>query len=166
MVARWTEAGEARSVALIGNAAEVFPELARRMKDGGPRPDVVTDQTSAHDPIHGYLPLGWSVAEWRAKQESDPDAVEAAARASMKGHVAAMVDFWNAGVPTLDYGNNIRQVAKEEGLENALRLPGLRARLYPPAVLPGRRPVPLVCAEWRPGGHLPDRRQGKGADAR
>ena len=120
MIDRWTQAGEAKSVALIGNAADVFPELYRR----GVRPDMVTDQTSAHDPVHGYLPQGWSVAEWRARQESDPEAVEAAARASMKVHVAAMVDFWNAGVPTLDYGNNIRQIAKEEGLENAFAFPG------------------------------------------
>ncbi|MCB8839974.1 urocanate hydratase [Aurantimonas sp. VKM B-3413] len=124
MIDGWTRAGEAKSVALIGNAAEIFPELVRRMKAGGPRPDIVTDQTSAHDPIHGYLPLGWSVAEWRARQESEPKAVEVAARASMKQHVAAMVDFWNAGVPTLDYGNNIRQVAKDEGLENAFAFPG------------------------------------------
>ncbi|MDO5529597.1 MAG: urocanate hydratase [Paracoccus sp. (in: a-proteobacteria)] len=129
MIGRWTRAGEAKSVALIGNAAEIFPELVRRMKEGGEgvpngRPDMVTDQTSAHDPVHGYLPLGWSVAEWRARQESDPKGVEKAARASMKTHVAAMVDFWNAGVPTLDYGNNIRQVAQEEGLENAFAFPG------------------------------------------
>ncbi len=120
MIERWTGAGEAKSVALIGNAADVFPELVER----GVHPDIVTDQTSAHDPVHGYLPQGWSVAEWRAKQESDPKAVEAAARASMKTHVKAMVDFWNAGVPTLDYGNNIRQVALEEGLENAFAFPG------------------------------------------
>ena len=120
MIQRWSTAGEAKSVALIGNAAEVFPEIQRR----GIRPDIVTDQTSAHDPVHGYLPIGWSVADWREKQESDPAAVEKAARASMKTHVAAMVDFWNAGVPTLDYGNNIRQVAKEEGLENAFAFPG------------------------------------------
>ncbi|WBU56628.1 urocanate hydratase [Paracoccus sediminicola] len=124
LIQRWTEAGEAKSVALIGNAAEIYPELVRRMKAGGPRPDIVTDQTSAHDPVHGYLPLGWSVAEWRAKQESDPKSVEKAARDSMKTHVAAMVDFWNADVPTLDYGNNIRQVAQEEGLENAFAFPG------------------------------------------
>ncbi len=124
MIADWTARGEAKSVALIGNAAEIFPELARRMKEGGPRPDMVTDQTSAHDPVHGYLPLGWSVAEWRMKQESDPKTVEAAARTSMKAHVAAMVEFWNAGVPTLDYGNNIRQVALDEGLENAFAFPG------------------------------------------
>ncbi|MEM1079914.1 MAG: urocanate hydratase [Pseudomonadota bacterium] len=120
MIETWTANGEAKSVALIGNAADVFPEIARR----GVKPDIVTDQTSAHDPIHGYLPRGWSVAEWRAKQETDPKAVESAARASMKVHVAAMVDFWNAGVPTLDYGNNIRQVAQEEGLENAFAFPG------------------------------------------
>ncbi|WP_306024984.1 urocanate hydratase [Oceaniradius stylonematis] len=120
MIDAWTKAGEAKSVGLLGNAADVFPELVRR----GIRPDIVTDQTSAHDPVHGYLPQGWSVAQWREKQESDPKAVEAAARASMKVHVAAMVDFWNAGVPTLDYGNNIRQVALEEGLENAFAFPG------------------------------------------
>lgn len=120
LIDRWTKAGEAKSVALIGNAADVFPELVRR----GIRPDIVTDQTSAHDPVHGYLPKGWSVAEWRAAQETNPKSVEKAARASMRDHVAAMVDFWNAGVPTLDYGNNIRQVALEEGLENAFAFPG------------------------------------------
>ena len=120
MIEKWTAAGEAKSVGLLGNAADVFPELYKR----GIRPDMVTDQTSAHDPLHGYLPQGWSMAEWKDKQESDPKAVEKAARASMKNHVAAMVDFWNAGVPTLDYGNNIRQVALEEGLENAFAFPG------------------------------------------
>ena len=124
MIADWTAKGEAKSVGLLGNAAEVFPELLRRMKAGGPRPDIVTDQTSAHDPLHGYCPAGWSVAEWRAKQETDPAAVEKAARASMRAHVEAMVGFWNAGVPTLDYGNNIRQVAKDEGFENAFAFPG------------------------------------------
>jgi urocanate hydratase len=120
MIERWTKAGEAKSVGLLGNAADVFPELVAR----GVKPDIVTDQTSAHDPINGYLPQGWTMAEWRDKRESDPASVEKAARASMKVHVAAMVDFWNAGVPTLDYGNNIRQVAKDEGLENAFAFPG------------------------------------------
>jgi urocanate hydratase len=128
LIDQWTRAGEAKSVALIGNAAEVFPEILRRMQAGealpNGRPDIVTDQTSAHDPLHGYLPKGWTVAEWRAKQETDPLAVQTAARASMRDHVAAMVGFWNAGVPTLDYGNNIRQVAKEEGLDNAFAFPG------------------------------------------
>ena len=124
MIAAWTAKGEAKSVGLLGNAADVFPELALRMKQGGPRPGIVTDQTSAHDPLHGYLPSGWTVAEWKAKQETAPKEVERAARASMRTHVAAMVAFWNAGVPTLDYGNNIRQVAKDEGLETAFSFPG------------------------------------------
>jgi len=120
MIARWTAAGQAKSVGLLGNAADVFPALYAR----GVRPDIVTDQTSAHDPINGYLPQGWSMAQWKEKRESDPKAVEKAARASMKIHVSAMVDFWNAGVPTLDYGNNIRQVALDEGLEDAFAFPG------------------------------------------
>jgi urocanate hydratase len=120
MISRWTAAGEAKSVGLLGNAADIFPELVKR----GVRPDIVTDQTSAHDPINGYLPQGWTMAQWRNKREIDPRGVELAARASMKIHVEAMVNFWNAGVPTLDYGNNIRQVALEEGLENAFAFPG------------------------------------------
>ena len=120
MIDAWTKAGEAKSVGLLGNAADIFPELVKR----GVKPDIVTDQTSAHDPLNGYLPQGWTLGEWREKRESDPDAVEKAARASMKVHVAAMVDFWNQGVPTLDYGNNIRQVAQEEGLEDAFAFPG------------------------------------------
>ncbi|WP_298334540.1 urocanate hydratase [uncultured Erythrobacter sp.] len=120
MINRWTSAGEAKSVALIGNAAEIVPELLRC----GVKPDILTDQTSAHDPLHGYLPIGWGVAEWRAKQESDPEAVEVAARAAMKTHVAAMVDYHHLGVPTVDYGNNIRQVALEEGLADAFAFPG------------------------------------------
>ena len=112
--------GRAVSVGLLGNAADVFPELVKR----GVHPDIVTDQTSAHDPINGYLPQGWTLAQWRATRESDPKAVEKAARASMKVHVQAMLDFWKAGVPTLDYGNNIRQVAFEEGLEHAFDFPG------------------------------------------
>ena len=120
MIERWTKAGQAKSVGLLGNAADIFPEIHRR----GVRPDIVTDQTSAHDPLNGYLPQGWSLASWRDLRESDPKAVEAASRASMKAHVKAMVDFWNDGVPTLDYGNNIRQVALEEGLDNAFAFPG------------------------------------------
>ncbi|MER8981701.1 urocanate hydratase [Mesorhizobium sp. M0870] len=119
-IERWTKAGEAKSVGLLGNTADIVPEMFRR----GIRPDMVTDQTSAHDPINGYLPKGWTMAEWREKRVSDPKAVEKAARASMREHVEAMVALWNAGVPTLDYGNNIRQVAKEEGFENAFAFPG------------------------------------------
>ena len=120
MINSWIKDGKTKSVGLVGNAAEIFPELVKR----GIRPDIVTDQTSAHDPTNGYLPLGWSISKWREKRETDPKAVEAAARKSMKVHVKAMVDFWHMGVPTLDYGNNIRQVALEEGLENAFDFPG------------------------------------------
>ena len=108
------------SVGLLGNAAEILPELLRR----GVRPDAVTDQTSAHDPINGYLPAGWSVEDWTARRETDPKAVAAAAKASMATHVRAMLDFQRGGVPTVDYGNNIRQMAKEEGVANAFDFPG------------------------------------------
>ena len=111
---------KALSVGLLGNAADVLPELVRR----GVRPDLVTDQTSAHDLINGYLPRGWTVAEWEDKRVSDPAAVEAAARASCAIHVQAMLDFQSAGVPTTDYGNNIRQVAFDAGVSNAFDFPG------------------------------------------
>ncbi|WP_257557727.1 urocanate hydratase [Sphingobium sp. CFD-2] len=108
------------SVGLLGNAAEVLPELFRR----GVRPDLLTDQTSAHDPVNGYLPIGWTVAEWIERREHEPEAVARAAKASMAVHVRAMLDFQAAGVPTTDYGNNIRQMAKDEGVENAFDFPG------------------------------------------
>ena len=108
------------SVALLGNAAEILPELVRR----GVRPDCVTDQTSAHDPVNGYLPKGWTIAEWEAKRESDPKAVVKAAKASMAEHVRAMLAFHKMGVPTVDYGNNIRQMAFEEGVADAFDFPG------------------------------------------
>jgi urocanate hydratase len=120
MIEGWTGSGQAKSVAVPGNAADVFPELVRR----GVRPDVVTDQTSAHDPGNGYLPAGWTLAEWREKRESDPAAVEAAARESIRTHVQAMVAFSDRKVPTLDYGNNIRQIAKDAGLDDAFAFPG------------------------------------------
>jgi urocanate hydratase len=108
------------SVALLGNAAEILPELLAR----NIRPDCVTDQTSAHDPINGYLPAGWTVAEWRAKRETDPAAVAAAAKQSMAKHVEAMLEFWQRGIPVVDYGNNIRQVALDQGVANAFDFPG------------------------------------------
>jgi len=113
-------AGKPVSVGLLGNAADVFPELVRR----GVRPDVVTDQTSAHDPLNGYLPRGWTLPEWETRRERDPASVAAAARASMAEHVRAMLAFHRMGVPTLDYGNNIRQMAKEEGVADAFDVPG------------------------------------------
>jgi len=108
------------SVGLVGNAAEILPEMIRR----GIKPDAVTDQTSAHDPNNGYLPEGWTLAEWEAKRVSDPATVGAAARKSIAKHVRAMLDFAKQGIPTVDYGNNIRQVAKDEGVENAFDFPG------------------------------------------
>jgi urocanate hydratase len=108
------------SVGLLGNAAEILPELLKR----GIKPDLLTDQTSAHDPVNGYLPIGWTVAEWEAKRESDPAAVEKAARASMAVHVQAMLGFHALGVQTFDYGNNIRQRAFEEGVTDAFAFPG------------------------------------------
>ena len=112
--------GKAISVGLLGNTADVLPELVKR----GVRPDMVTDQTSAHDLVNGYLPQGWTVAEWEDKRVSDPAAVEAAARASCAVHVQAMLDFQAAGIPTTDYGNNIRQVAFDAGVTNAFDFPG------------------------------------------
>jgi urocanate hydratase len=108
------------SVAVLGNAAEILPELVRR----GVKPDAVTDQTSAHDPINGYLPAGWTLAEWDARRADDPKGVERAAKQSMAAHVHAMLAFWRAGVPTFDYGNNIRQMAKEAGVADAFDFPG------------------------------------------
>ena len=108
------------SVGLLGNAAEIFPELVRR----GVRPDAVTDQTSAHDPVNGYLPKGWTIAEWEARRESDPKSAAAAARASMAEHVRAMLGFHRMGIPVVDYGNNIRQMALEEGVKDAFDFPG------------------------------------------
>jgi len=108
------------SVGLVGNAAEVLPELLRR----GVRPDIVTDQTSAHDPLNGYLPKGWGLTDWEARRAGDPKGVEQAARASMAEHVRAMLRFQQMGVPTVDYGNNIRQMALEEGVADAFAFPG------------------------------------------
>ncbi|MFN3670094.1 MAG: urocanate hydratase [Brevundimonas sp.] len=112
--------GKAISVGLLGNAADVLPELVRR----GVRPDLVTDQTSAHDLVNGYLPQGWTAAEWEDKRVSDPEAVKAAAAASCAVHVKAMLAFQAMGIPTTDYGNNIRQVAFDEGVANAFDFPG------------------------------------------
>ncbi|MEC9408114.1 MAG: urocanate hydratase [Pseudomonadota bacterium] len=120
MIERWTAAGEVKSVGLLGNAADLVPELLRR----GIQPDLVTDQTSAHDPVNGYLPQGWTMAQWNTQRRENPAAVEAAACASMRVHVEAMAGFAQAGVPTVDYGNNIRQVALDQGFEDAFSFPG------------------------------------------
>ena len=146
LISSWTEKGEAKSVGLLGNAADIFTELVER----NVRPDIVTDQTSAHDPINGYLPQKWTMAMWREMKEKDPKAVEKAARASMKVHVKAMVDFWNSGVPTLDYGNNIRQVAKDEGLENAFAFPGFVPAYIRPLFCKGIGPFRWVALSGDP----------------
>ena len=138
--------GRAVSVGLLGNAADVFPEMYKR----GIKPDMVTDQTSAHDPINGYLPQGWSLSEWREKRVSYPKVVEAAACASMKIHVQAMLDFWNAGVPTLDYGNNIRQVAFDQGLKNAFDFPGFVPAYIRPLFCRGVGPFRWVALSGDP----------------
>ena len=119
-IARYTHDGAAKSIALLGNAAEVLPELVRR----GVRPDAVTDQTSAHDPINGYLPIGWTLEQWAARRAADPASVRDAAMKSMRVHVEAMLAFKDAGVPTFDYGNNIRQMALDAGCARAFDFPG------------------------------------------
>ncbi len=120
IVDRHHRQGRPVSVGLLGNAAELLPEIVRR----GIRPDVLTDQTSAHDPLHGYLPAGWTLAEWEERQERDPEGVKRAAKESMAVHVRAMLELFRQGVPTLDYGNNIRQMAKDMGVEDAFAFPG------------------------------------------
>ena len=120
IIERSCKAKKPLSVGLLGNAADVLPELLSR----GVRPDILTDQTSAHDPINGYLPKGWSLADWETRRASDPQAVNKAARQSMAGHVRAMLEFQKRGVPTVDYGNNIRQMALEEGVADAFAFPG------------------------------------------
>ncbi|MDE2502813.1 MAG: urocanate hydratase, partial [Burkholderiales bacterium] len=119
-IAKYTAAGVAKSIALLGNAADVLPELVRR----GVKPDAVTDQTSAHDPVNGYLPQGWTVEQWFERRKSDSVGTAKAAKHSMKTHVEAMLAFHAQGIPTFDYGNNIRQMAKDEGCANAFAFPG------------------------------------------
>ncbi|MGC9270288.1 urocanate hydratase [Acidiphilium sp.] len=112
--------GKPISIGLLGNAAEIFPEILAR----GIRPDMVTDQTSAHDPVNGYLPAGWSLGEWEDRRVSDPAGVTAAAKRSMADQVRAMLGFWRLGIPVLDYGNNIRAMAKDVGVTDAFDFPG------------------------------------------
>jgi len=119
-IQKYTAEGKAISIALHGNAAEILPELVKR----GIRPDMVTDQTSAHDPLNGYLPMGWAWEEYREHAKTKPEAVIKAAKQSMAVHVKAMLDFQKQGIPTFDYGNNIRQMALEEGVNNAFDFPG------------------------------------------
>jgi len=141
---------QAISVGLLGNAAEVIPELAKRARASGMRPDIVTDQTSAHDPSCGYLPEGWTVAQWKDAQVQDPDGLQRAARRSIARHVQAMLQFHEMGVPTLDYGNNIRQVAFEEGVENAFAFPGFVPACIRPLFCRGVGPFRWVALSGDP----------------
>jgi len=134
------------SVGLLGNAAEVFPELARR----GVRPDIVTDQTAAHDPLHGYLPAGWTLEQWERAQQDDPQGVERAAKESMAVQVRAMLDFHRQGVPTLDYGNNIRQFAKDTGVADAFAFPGFVPAYIRPLFCRGKGPFRWAALSGEP----------------
>jgi len=134
------------SVGLLGNAAEILPEVVRQ----GIRPDAVTDQTSAHDPVNGYLPAGWSVEEWLRERERDPAKVEAAARASMAVHVEAMLAFRAEGIPTFDYGNNIRQVAADAGVAHAFDFPGFVPAYVRPLFCRGIGPFRWVALSGDP----------------
>ncbi len=146
MIERAGREGRAVSVGLLGNAAELLPELVRR----GVRPDVVTDQTSAHDPLNGYLPAGWTTGEWAARRERDPRAVEAAARRSMAEHVAAMLAFRSAGSVVVDYGNNIRQAAREAGIADAFDIPGFVPAYIRPLFCRGVGPFRWVALSGDP----------------
>ncbi|QNK01875.1 urocanate hydratase [Dyella telluris] len=145
-IAKYTAAGEAKSIALLGNAADVLPELVRR----GVRPDAVTDQTSAHDPVNGYLPQGWTVEEWFERRKSDPAGTAKAAKQSMKKHVEAMLAFHEQGIPTFDYGNNIRQMAKDEGCANAFAFPGFVPAFVRPLFCRGVGPFRWVALSGDP----------------
>jgi len=134
------------SIGLLGNAAELLPELVRR----GIRPDAVTDQTSAHDPTNGYLPVGWTLDQWRIARETDPASVDAAARRSMVTHVEAMLAFHRAGVPTFDYGNNIRQMAYDAGLRDAFAFPGFVPAYIRPLFCRGVGPFRWVALSGDP----------------
>ena len=146
MLAEAKAAGKPVSIGLLGNAAEVLPEIVRR----GIRPDAVTDQTSAHDVLNGYLPRGWTLGEWEDRKQRDPKGVEAAARASIVEHVEAMLAFHRAGVPTVDYGNNIRQVAKDEGSGDAFAFPGFVPAYIRPLFCRGVGPFRWVALSGDP----------------
>jgi len=145
-IRKYTGAGAAKSIALLGNAAEILPELVKR----GVRPDAVTDQTSAHDPVHGYLPIGWTVEQWLAEQTANPQKVRDAAKKSMRVHVEAMLAFQQQGVPTFDYGNNIRQMAKDEGCMNAFDFPGFVPAYVRPLFCRGVGPFRWVALSGDP----------------
>jgi urocanate hydratase len=151
-MARYTASKQARSVALLGNAAELLPELVKRARAGGMKPDLVTDQTSAHDLVNGYLPAGWSLAQWQAARADDTRHAELreAARRSCAVHVQAMLDFQALGIPTVDYGNNIRQVALDAGVKNAFDFPGFVPAYVRPLFCRGKGPFRWVALSGDP----------------
>ena len=151
-IRRYTAEGKAISIGLLGNAAEVLPELVRRAQAGGMKPDLVTDQTSAHDLVNGYLPPGWSVEQWQAAQR-DPSKYEELRAAAAQGcaeHVRAMLAFQQMGVPTFDYGNNLRQVAKDQGVANAFDFPGFVPAYIRPLFCRGVGPFRWVALSGDP----------------
>lgn len=152
MIAHHTARKEAVSIGLLGNAAEIVPELVRRAKAGGPKPDIVTDQTSAHDLINGYLPAGWTVEQWQAAQKdaSQHAALTQAAGESCAAHVRAMLEFHAMGVPTVDYGNNLRQVAQDFGVGNAFDYPGFVPAYIRPLFCRGVGPFRWVALSGDP----------------
>ena len=146
MIEHWTAQGLAKSVAVAANAAEVFPGL---IKDGV-QPHLVTDQTSAHDPLNGYLPLGWSLEQWQQARQDDPELVVRESSKSMELQVRAMVDFHDQGIPTLDYGNNIRQVASDQGFDRAFAFPGFVPACIRPLFCRGVGPFRWVALSGDP----------------
>jgi urocanate hydratase len=152
MIAHHTAAKDAVSIALLGNAAEVLPELVRRAQAGGLRPDLVTDQTSAHDLINGYLPPGWTVAQWKAAQHDPSQHARLTADAAQgcATQVQAMLDFQSMGIPTVDYGNNIRQVAFDHGVKNAFDFPGFVPAYIRPMFCEGKGPFRWVALSGDP----------------
>ena len=152
LIALHTGRKEAVSIGLCGNAAEIIPELVRRAKAGGPRPDIVTDQTSAHDIINGYLPSGWSVPQWKAAQKDPAQhaALKQAAGESCAVHVRALLEFHAMGIPTVDYGNNLRQVAKDFGVANAFDYPGFVPAYVRPLFCKGIGPFRWVALSGDP----------------
>lgn len=152
LIEQHTAAGEAFSIALLGNAADILPEMVKRANAGEIKPDLVTDQTSAHDLINGYLPSGWTVEEWKAAQENPEQhaALTKDAAASCAVHVQAMLDLQEMGIPTTDYGNNIRQVAFDEGVKNAFNFPGFVPAYIRPLFCQGKGPFRWVALSGDP----------------
>ncbi len=152
LIKQYTDAGEAVSIALLGNAADILPEMVKRANAGGMKPDFVTDQTSAHDLINGYLPVGWSVDEWRAAQEDESKQAQLVkdASASCAVHVQAILDLQAMGIPATDYGNNIRQVAFDEGVKDAFNFPGFVPAYIRPLFCQGKGPFRWVALSGDP----------------